>query len=105
MKKVTRQYAAQIVTPAAYHHATSSQDATERGKEQPPARADPLGERLLRCVADMTCLIIGVLVFLWTHDILAFLLMYAVATRQIQVREVVGMLLSKSYKPRKESGV
>lgn len=102
MKKVTRRHAAQFLRPAARNHATSSQDAMEQEKEQPPIRSDPLGERILRYAADATCLVVGALVFLWTHDILAFLLMYAIATRQIQVREVIGMLLSRLPKSQEE---
>lgn len=104
MKKVTRRHAAQILTQAARYHATSYQDAMEQEKEQPPIRSDPLGERILRYVADAICLIIGALVFWWTRDILGFLLMYAIATRQVWVREVLGMLLPRPSRSGEEPG-
>lgn len=63
MKKVTRQHTAQYLTLTAYYHATSSQDAMDWGKEQPPALLDPFGRRILHAVADATCWDAGSLVF------------------------------------------
>lgn len=76
----------------------SSQDGMAEEKEQPLAATNPLAQQILRYASDITCLLVGALVFLWTHDILTFLLLYGIATRQIRVREVIGMLLLRFQK-------
>lgn len=102
MKKVKRQHTIRVSQSFVHHHASRSQPALKRPKERPPIHSQPRdqpnlqstqGVYILRYIGDSTCLLIGVLVFLWTHDILAFLLMYGIATRQVQIREVIGMFL------------
>jgi ferric-dicitrate binding protein FerR (iron transport regulator) len=82
-------------TPAAHHRASSSQDDTSRLQKQPRTWSS---QRIIRTLANVLCLAVG-LWYVWTtHDLLGFILMYAIATGAINAREVVGKMLPEHRK-------
>ena len=47
----------------------------------------------MRTLANVLCLLVGVWYAWTTHDLLGFILLYAIATGAINAREVVGKML------------
>lgn len=79
-------------TPAA-HHRASSQDDIPRPQKQPWRSSAGVSQRATRTLANVLCLLVGVWYAWTTHDLLGFILLYAIATGAINAREVVGKML------------
>ncbi len=86
-----------VKTPAA-HHRASSQDDIPQPQKQPRRTTALSSQRRVRTLANVLCLLVG-LWYVWTtHDLLGFILLYAIATGAINAREVVGKMLPERRK-------
>jgi ferric-dicitrate binding protein FerR (iron transport regulator) len=91
-EELTQRHTGDFV-PSAAHHRASSQDDTPLPKKQPRRSTIKSSQRRVRTLANVLCLLVG-LWYVWTtHDLLGFILLYAIATGVINAREVVGKML------------
>jgi ferric-dicitrate binding protein FerR (iron transport regulator) len=93
----TQRHTGESTKPPAAHHRASSQHGTPPKKTQPRRNAWS-SRRATRTLANVLCLLVGVWYAWTTHDLLGFILLYAIATGAINAREVVGKMLPEHRK-------
>ena len=94
----TQRHTGESTKPPAAHHRASSQDDTPLPQKQLRHFDAWSSRQTTRTLANVLCLVVGVWYAWSTHDLLGFILLYAIATGAINAREVLGKMLPERRK-------